>query len=107
MLITPRTSAIFWGTVARSGNAGRIGFSLDGRLGFLDRDYVFPVIAEVVGIAEAGDAGFHQAIQGQATLISDVVDGVPIAILPAIDLESMEMAVVPAHRRLDRVMQVA
>lgn len=62
VLIAPGTTAIFWGTIARSGNAGWIGFPLEGRLGFLNRDHVFLVRAEVVGIGEAGDAGFHQAI---------------------------------------------
>ena len=62
VLIAPRASAIFWRTAARTGNAGRIGFTLKGRLGFLDCDHVFPVVAEVVSIGEAGNPGFYQAI---------------------------------------------
>ena len=34
VLIAPRAAAIFWGTVARTGNAGRIGFPVEGRRAF-------------------------------------------------------------------------
>jgi hypothetical protein len=66
---------------------------------------MFPVVAEVVGVGEAGDAGFHQAVQGQAIFVGDVINGVAIAVLPAGDVEGMEMTILPAHRGLDRLMQ--
>ena len=69
-------------------------------------DRMFPVVAEVVGVDEAGDARFEQAIQGQAIFVGDVVNGVAIAVLPAADVEGMEMAIMPAHGGLDRLMQI-
>src|ERR1700744_2956469 len=68
---------------------------------------MFPVVAEIVGVGKAGDAGFHQAVQGRALLVGDVVTSVAAAILPAGDVEYMEMAILPAHRGLDRLMQVS
>ncbi|ESZ31336.1 hypothetical protein X732_30480 [Mesorhizobium sp. L2C066B000] len=38
---------------------------------------------------------------GHAIFVSDVVDTVPIAKLLAADIEGMEVAIMPAHRRLD------
>src|ERR1700746_1254252 len=68
---------------------------------------MFPVVAEIIGVGKAGDAGFHQAVQGRALLVGDVVTSVAAAILPAGDVEYMEMAILPAHRGLDRLMQVS
>jgi len=39
--------------------------------------------------------------------VGDVVDTMPIAILLPADVEGMEVAIMPAHRRLDRPVQVA
>ena len=61
----------------------------------------------MLGIAEAGDAGFEHATQGQTVLVGDVIDGVAVAILSAVDVKGMEMAALPTHRRLDRLMQRA
>src|ERR1700686_3596914 len=64
VLIAPGASAILWRTVALSADAGRIGRCRAGRRAFFDDDRMFPVVAEVVSVGEAGDAGFQQAIQG-------------------------------------------
>src|SRR5712691_428647 len=58
LLITPSPAAILWWTVALSADAGRIGRRLTWRRAFFDDDGMFPVVAEVVGMGEAGDAGF-------------------------------------------------
>src|SRR3954464_5833468 len=107
MLIAPSAPTILRRTVALSANAGRIERHLACRRAFFDDDYMFPVVAEVVGVDEAGDAGFQQAVQGQPIFIGDVVGSVAIAVLPATDIEGMEMVIMPTHRGLDRLMQVS
>ena len=82
MLVSPGTSAILGRAVALPGDAGRIGIRIVCRPSFLDHDRMFPVIAEVVGVGKAGDARFEQAVQRQAILVGDIIDGAPIAILP-------------------------
>src|SRR3954469_21415567 len=56
---------------------------------------------------EADDWRSQQAVQGHAIFVGDVVDTVPIAKLLATDGEGMEVAVIPPHRPLDRLVQVA
>src|SRR3954464_1563796 len=107
MLIAPSAPTILRRTVALSANAGRIERHLACRRAFFDDDYMFPVVAEVVGVDEAGDAGFQQAVQGQPIFVGDVVGSVAIAVLPATDIEGMEMVIMPTHRGLDRLMQVS
>src|SRR6201995_725336 len=105
--IAPNAAAIFRRTVALAGDAGGIGLAVDGGLDFLDGRRVVPIVAEIVDIAEAGDAGFEHAAQGQAVLVGDVIDGAAVAILSAVDVEGMEVAALPTHRCLDRLMQRA
>src|SRR3954447_18781042 len=107
MLIAPSAPTILRRTVALSANAGRIEPHLACRRAFFDGDYMFPVVAEVVGVDEAGDAGFQQAVQGQPIFIGAVVGSVAIAVLQATDIEGMEMVIMPTHRGLDRLMQVS
>ncbi len=57
LLITPGTAAILRRTRALACDAGRVGRSLSGRKGLFDRDGVLPVVAEVLGVGEADDAG--------------------------------------------------
>src|ERR1051325_8743767 len=106
MLGSPGPSAILGRAVALPGDAGRIGIRIVCRPSFLDHDRMFPVIAEVVGVGKAGDAGFEQAVQPQAILVGDIIDGAPIAILPAVNVKRMKVPAVPAHSRLDCLMQV-
>src|SRR5712692_4396594 len=106
VLIAPGASAILWWTIALSADAGRIERRLAWQRAFFDDDRMFPVVAEVVSVDEAGDAGFQQAVQGQAIFVGDVVNGVAIAVLPAADVEGVEMLIMPTHRGLDCLMQV-
>ena len=85
VLIAPGASAILWWTIALSADAGRIERRLAWQRAFFDDDRMFPVVAEVVSVDEAGDAGFQQAVQGQAIFVGDVVNGMAIAVLPAGD----------------------
>ena len=39
-------------------------------------------------------------------LVGDIIDGAPIAILPAVNVKRMKVPAVPAHSRLDCLMQV-
>ena len=57
VLIAPGASGILWRTVALSGDAGRIGRRLDCRCALFNDDRMFPVVAEVVSVGEAGEAG--------------------------------------------------
>jgi hypothetical protein len=57
--IAPDAAAIFRRTVALAGDAGGIGLAVDGGLDFLDGDRVVPIVAEILGVGKAGDAGFH------------------------------------------------
>jgi len=93
MLIAPWAAAVFWRTGALSGDAGRIGSPVDRWLGFFHGDRMVPVVAEIVGVAEAGDAGSQQAVQGQAVFVVDVVGGAPVAILLPVNVEGMEVAI--------------
>src|SRR5215207_4881539 len=66
VLVTPGTAAVLGRAVPFSGKTGGVATCLERPPGSLNQDRVFPVVAEVIG-----------------------------------------MAAVPAHRRLDRLMQVA
>ena len=104
MLVAPGSAAIFGGTGALSGNATRVSLAVDSKLGFFDCDRMFPIITEVIGVGAAGYAGFQQAAQGQSIFVGDVINGTTVAIPSPVDVEGMEVAVLPAHRRLDRKM---
>src|SRR4051812_12489673 len=60
MLIAPSAPTILRRTVALSANAGRIERHLACRRAFFDDDYMFPVVAEVVGVDEAGEPDFNR-----------------------------------------------
>src|SRR3954451_22658939 len=66
-----------------------------------------PVVAEVVGVSEAGDARLDQAVQGDACLVGDIINRTRIAVLSARDVEGVEMVVFPSHGGLDGAMQVS
>jgi len=68
---------------------------------------MFPAVAEIVSVGEAANAGLHNADQSNTVFIGDVVNGAPITIVPPINVEDMEMAVFPSHRRLDRTVKVS
>src|SRR4051794_9054733 len=107
VLVTPGTAAVLWRAVPFSGNTGGVATCRKRPPGSLNQDRVFPVVAEVIGVGEAADAGVQHLVQGQPLFVGHLVEAVRVAILAACDVEGMEMAAVPAHRRLDRLMQVA
>src|SRR3954447_20810563 len=107
VLVTPGTAAVLWWAVPFPGNTGGVATCRKRPPGSLNQDRMFPVVAEVIGVGEAADAGVQQLVQGQSLFVGHLVEAVRAAILAACDVEGMEMAAVPAHRRLDRLMQVA
>src|SRR5690242_18392373 len=107
VLVTPGTAAVLGRAVPFSRNTGGVAAGLKRTPRSLNQDRVFPVVAEVVGVGKAADAGVPHLVQGQPLLVGHLVEAVWVAILAAGDVEGMEMAAVPAHRRLDRLMQVA
>src|SRR4051812_35182747 len=107
VLVTPGTAAVLGRAVPFSRNTGGVATGLKRTPRSLNQDRVFPVVAKVVGVGKAADAGVPHLVQGQPLLVGHLVEAVWVAILAAGDIEGMEMAAVPAHRRLDRLMQVA
>src|SRR3954452_19264760 len=104
--VAPGAATILGRTPALSGGTGGTGQSLNGGQALFDQERMFPVVAEIVSVGEADDARLDQAIQGDAFLVGGIVDGARIAVLPAFDIECVEMVVFPAHGGLDRAMQV-
>lgn len=74
-----------------------------GGFGFLDRNDVVPVVAEVVSIGEALDPCLYDAVQRDPVLVGDIFDSAGVAIVAAVDVEHMEMAANPAHRQQDHL----
>src|SRR4051812_44508238 len=107
VLITPGTAAVLWRAVSFSGNTGGVATCLKRPPGALNQDRAFPVVAKVIGVGKAADAGVQHLVQGQPLLVGHIVDAVGVAILAAGDVEDMEMVAAPAHHCLDRLMQVA
>src|SRR5215204_6135766 len=107
VLVTPGTAAVLGRAVPFSRNTGGGATCLKWPPGSLNQDRVLPVVAEVIGVGKAAHAGGPHLVQGQPLLVGHLVEAVGVAILAAGDVEGMEMAPVPAHRRLDRLMQVA
>src|SRR3954471_18227015 len=107
VLVTPGTAAVLGRAVPFSRKTGGVATGLKRPPGALNQDRVLPVVAEVVGVGKAADAGVQHLVQGQPLLVGHLVEAVGVAILAAGDVEGMEMAAVPAHRRLDGLMQVA
>ncbi len=86
-----RAAAILGRTPALSGGTDGTGRSFKAGQAFFDHERMFPVVAEVVSVGEADDARLDKAVQGDAFLVGDIVDGARIAVLPALDIECMEM----------------
>src|SRR5215217_916889 len=104
--VAPGAATILGRTPALSSGTGGTGQSLNDGQALFDQERMFPVVTEVVGVGEAGDTRLDQAVQGNAFLVGDIVDGARIAVLPALDVECAEMVVFPPHGGLDRAMQV-
>src|SRR4051794_35260480 len=104
--VAPGAATILGRTPAPSGGTDGTGQSLNGGRALFDQERMFPVVAEIVSVGETDDARLDQAIQGDAFLVGGIVDGARIAVLPAFDIECVEMVVFPAHGGLDRAMQV-
>src|SRR3954462_340774 len=102
----PGAATILGRKPAFCGGAGGTGQSLNDGQALFDQERMFPVVTEVVGVGEAGDARLDQAVQGEAFLVGDIVDGARITVLPALDVEGVEMVAFPSHGGLDRPMQV-
>src|SRR4051812_16206334 len=107
VLVTPGTAAVLGRAVPFSRNTRGVATGLKRPPGSLNQDRVFPVVAEVIGVGKAADTGVQHLVQGQPLLVGHIVEAVGVAILATGDVEGMEMAPVPAHRGLDRLMQVA
>ena len=56
--VAPRAAAVLRRAVAPSCDAGGIPACVEGWLRLLDQHLMFPVVAEVVRVGEAGDPGF-------------------------------------------------
>src|SRR3954468_11365832 len=104
--VAPGTATILGRTPALCGGTGGTGQSLNDGQALFDQEHMFPVVTEVVGVGEAGDARVDQTVQGDAFLVGDIVDGTRITVLPALNVECVEMVVFPSHGGLDRAMQV-
>src|SRR6478609_7911293 len=105
--VAPGAATILGRTPALSGGTGGTGQSLNDGQALFDQERMFPVVTEVVGVGEAGDARLDQAVQGDAFLVGDIVDDTRITVLPALDVECVKMVVFPSHGGLDRAMQVS
>ena len=70
LTVAPGAAAILGRTPALSGGADGTGQSLNVGRALFDHERMFPVVAEVVGVGEAGDARLDQAVQGDAFLSS-------------------------------------
>src|SRR6478735_6051455 len=104
--IAPTAPAILRRTVPFAGDAGGIAVAIDRWLLALDHDRMLPVVAEVVGIGEAGYTRTQHPIHRQPLLVGRIVDLVRIAVLPAGDVERMQVGVIPTHRGLNDMVKV-
>ena len=100
-LIAPATPAILRRAVPLAGDAGGITATVDRRLLALDHNHMLPVVAEVVGVGEARHARSQHPVHRQPLLVGRTVDLVWVTVLPASDVERMQVGVVPAHRGLN------
>jgi len=94
--VAPGAATILGRTPALSGGTGGTGQSLNDGQALFDQERMFPVVTEVVGVGEAGDARLDQAVQGDAFLVGDIVDDTRITVLPALDVECVKMVVFPS-----------
>jgi hypothetical protein len=62
--VAPWAAAILGRTPALSGGADGTGQSLNVGQALFDHERMFPVVAEVVGVGEAGNTRLDQAVQG-------------------------------------------
>src|SRR5437764_9879204 len=101
MLIPPGTVAVFGRTVALSAAAGRIGLPINREITLFEGNRVFPIVAEVISVAEANDAGSQQAVERRTPFVGNLIDTAPVAKRLASDIEDVEVAITPTHHRLD------
>lgn len=90
LTVAPGAATILGRTPALSGGADGTGQSLDVGQALFDHERMFPVVAEIVGVGEAGDARRDQVLQGDAFFVGDIIDRARIAVLPAFDVEAVE-----------------
>src|SRR3954453_8645056 len=107
LTVAPGTATILGQAPPLPGGADGAGQSLNGGQALLDHERMVPVVAEVVGVGEAGDARLDQAVQGDACLVGDIINRTRISVLSARDVEGVEMVVFPSHGGLDGAMQVS
>ena len=104
--ITPGTADIFGRTVASAGDEPRTGDARAGGSERFEHDRAAPIIPVVVDVFEDAFAIFGEAGELKLTLAQNVaVFGRGLAIERAVDLEVMQVAVVPAHDVLNNVVQ--
>jgi hypothetical protein len=102
------TAAIFRGRLATAANAARIDACIVQRQTLLDSHFVLPGVAEVVFVPESFVD--TKAKVGEADLLcigreADAAD-LADAVIPAMDVEPMEMRIRPAKRNLKRVVKI-
>src|SRR3954462_263346 len=64
VLVTPGTAAVLGRAVPFPGNTGGVATCLKRTPGSPNEDRVFPVVAEVIGVGKAADAGVQHLVQG-------------------------------------------
>ena len=86
-----------------AGQAQRVPLVRIGRRHVLDQDLVLPPVAEVVRVPHAGALG-RDRVEPEVQLVvqGQLAGRVGFAVLGALHLERVQVAVVPAHRVLDR-----
>ena len=80
--VAPGAATILGRTPALSGGTCGTGQSLNDGQALFNQERMFPVVTEVVGVGDAGDARVDQTVQGDAFLVGDIVDGTRITVLP-------------------------
>src|ERR1035438_1933615 len=104
----PRNRRNLRGRLATAANAARIDACTVQRQTLLDSHFVLPSVAEVVFVtepfvdakAEVGEA--DSFCIGREANTADLAD----AVIPAVDVEPMEMRIRPAKRNLERVVKI-
>src|SRR3954464_13983740 len=83
VLVTPGTAAVLGRAVPFSRNTSGVATCRKRPPVSLNVDRVFPVVAEVVGVGKAADAGVQHLVQGQPLLVGHRVEAVGGALLAA------------------------
>jgi hypothetical protein len=107
VVVSPNAAAVLRRTSPAAGEASGAGGAGLRRGDVLDKDVVFPVVAEVVGVAEpVAGVGSHLAEPlGGSVADAQVAVSDTVSVPPA--LEGPHVVVLPAEGSLDDVVQLA